>query len=151
MIIKTGRFGQLNLTEEDIISIPGGLLGFPEYKRFCIVDPGDDILIMYLQSLENPDFAIANPNRLRSLAGTFGVNHWAFHSPDGRGYAFLTDMILAADKLNPQVAARLVTPFGKWRRFEPKRSALMRESIARIAGAPELSKDVYEQASKILG
>ena len=60
-------------------------------------------------------------------------------------------MILAADKLNPQVAARLVTPFGKWRRFEPNRSELMRQSIARIAAAPGLSKDVYEQASKILG
>ena len=45
---------------------------------------------------------------------------------DGRGYAFLADMILAADQLNPQVAARLVPAFGRWRRFEPKRAALMR-------------------------
>ena len=69
---------------------------------------------------------ITNPNRLRSLAGTFGANHWAFHSRDGRGYAFLADMIIAADKLNPQVAARLVPPFGRWRRFEPKRAEMMR-------------------------
>ena len=100
---------------------------------------------------QHPDFAITNPNRLRALAGTFGVNHWAFHSADGRGYAFLADMILAADKLNPQVAARLVPPFGKWRRFEPNRSELMRQAIERIVGAPGLSKDVFEQASKILG
>ena len=69
---------------------------------------------------------MTNPNRLRSLAGTFGGNHWAFHSPDGRGYAFLADMIIAADKLNPQIAARLVPPLGRWRRFEPKRAAMMR-------------------------
>ena len=98
----------------------------------------------------HPDFRIGNPNRLRALAGTFGYNHWAFHSPDGRGYRFLTDMILDADKLNPQVAARLIPPFGRWRRFEPKRGELMRESLERIVGARGLSKDVYEQASKSL-
>ncbi len=103
-----------------------------------------------LRLSSHPDFVITNPNRLRSLAGTFGVNQWAFHSPDGRGYAFLSDMILAADKLNPQIAARLVTPFGRWRRFEPQRAALMRQALERVAAAPELSKDVFEQVSKSL-
>jgi aminopeptidase N len=103
-----------------------------------------------LRLSHHPDFAITNPNRLRSLASTFGANHWAFHSPDGRGYAFLADMILAADKLNPQVAARLVPPFGRWKRFEPKRAALMRQALQRIVAAPGLSKDVFEQVSKSL-
>jgi aminopeptidase N len=99
---------------------------------------------------KHPEFTIANPNRLRALAGTFGGNHWAFHSPDGRGYRFLADMILGADKLNPQVAARLVPPFGRWRRFESKRAALMKAELERIVAAPGLSKDVFEQASKSL-
>ena len=99
---------------------------------------------------QHPDFTMSNPNRLRSLAGSFGVNHWAFHSPDGRGYTFLADMIIAADKLNPQVAARLVPPFGRWRRFEPKRAELMRQALERIVSTPGLSKDVYEQVSKSL-
>ena len=99
---------------------------------------------------KHPDFTIGNPNRLRSLVGTFGGNHWAFHSTDGRGYRFLADMILAADKLNPQVAARLVPPFGRWRRFEPRRSAMMKAELERIVAAPGLSKDVYEQVSKSL-
>jgi aminopeptidase N len=98
----------------------------------------------------HPDFTMANPNRLRALAGNFGANHWAFHSPDGRGYAFLTEMILAADALNPQVAARLVPPFGRWRRFEAKRAELMRQSLEKIVAKPGLSKDVFEQASKSL-
>jgi len=98
----------------------------------------------------HPDFMITNPNRLRSLAGTFAGNHWAFHSPDGRGYAFLADMIIAADKLNPQVAARLVPPLGRWRRFEPKRAEMMRQALERIVAVPGLSKDVFEQASKSL-
>ena len=109
-----------------------------------------DTVDQVLKLAGHPDFAMTNPNRLRSLAGTFGANHWAFHSADGRGYAFLGDMIIAADKLNPQVAARLVTPFGRWRRFEPKRSHQMREQLERIVGTTSLSKDVFEQVSKSL-
>jgi aminopeptidase N len=109
-----------------------------------------DTVAQVLKLAAHPDFVISNPNRLRALAGTFGANHWAFHSPDGRGYAFLADMIIAADKLNPQVAARLVPPFGRWRRFETRRSAKMRAALERIVATPGLSKDVYEQASKSL-
>ena len=87
---------------------------------------------------------------MRSLAGTFAANHWAFHDADGRGYTFLADMIIAADKLNPQVAARLVPPLGRWRRFEPKRAEMMRKALERIVATPGLSKDVFEQASKSL-
>ena len=109
-----------------------------------------DTVDQVLRLADHPDFAITNPNRLRSLAGTFGANHWAFHSAGGRGYAFLADMILAADRINPQVAARLVPPFGRWRRFEPKRAELMRQALERIVAEPNLSKDVFEQASKSL-
>ena len=98
----------------------------------------------------HPDFTMSNPNRLRSLAGQFGANHWAFHEPSGRGYDFLSEMIIAADALNPQAAARLVPPFGRWRRFEPKRAKLMRQALEKIVAKPGLSKDVFEQASKSL-
>jgi aminopeptidase N len=109
-----------------------------------------DTVDQVLKLASHPDFALTNPNRLRAVAGTFGANHWAFHSPDGRGYAFLADMILAADQLNPQVAARLVPSFGRWQRFELNRAALMKAELERIAAAPGLSKDVFEQASKSL-
>jgi len=98
----------------------------------------------------HPDFTMANPNRLRSLVGQFAANHWAFHHPSGRGYDFVSDMILAADAINPQAAARLVPPFGRWRRFEPKRAQLMRGALEKIVAKPGLSKDVFEQASKSL-
>jgi len=109
-----------------------------------------DTVDQVLKLAQHPDFVITNPNRVRSLAGVFGANHWAFHSADGRGYAFLADMIIAADKLNPQVAARMVPPFGRWRRFEPKRAAMMRQQLERIAATTGLSKDVYEQVTKSL-
>jgi aminopeptidase N len=59
-------------------------------------------------------------------------------------------MILAADAINPQAAARLVPAFGRWRRFEPGRAELMRRALERIVAKPGLSKDVFEQASKSL-
>jgi aminopeptidase N len=98
----------------------------------------------------HPDFTMANPNRMRSLVGAFAANQFAFHSPDGRGYRFVADMILKADKLNPQSAARLVPPLGRWRRFEPSRAGLMKAELERIVATPGLSKDVFEQASKSL-
>lgn len=98
----------------------------------------------------HPAFTLTNPNRLRALVSQFAMNHWAFNDASGRGYRFVADMIIAADRLNPQIAARLVPALGKWRRFEPKRSAMMREQLERIVGTPGLSRDTYEQASKSL-
>ena len=63
----------------------------------------------------------------------------------------LADFIVEADSINPQVAARLVPPLGRWRRLEDQRSALMRAELERIVATPGLSKDVFEQASKSLG
>jgi aminopeptidase N len=109
-----------------------------------------DTVDQVLRLSTHPDFTITNPNRLRALAGTFGANHWAFHSADGRGYVFLADMILDAEKINPQVAARMVPPLGRWRRYEPQRSQMMRQALERIAATSGLSKDVFEQVTKSL-
>jgi aminopeptidase N len=98
----------------------------------------------------HPDFTMTNPNRLRSLVGAFSVNQRAFHDASGRGYRFLADMIIAEDKLNPQTAAKLVPPLGRWRRFGEARAQLMRAELERIVATPGLSKDVFEQASKSL-
>jgi aminopeptidase N len=98
----------------------------------------------------HPDFSLTNPNRLRSLVGAFAANQRAFHHPSGRGYRFLADTLLQVDKLNPQTAAGLVPPLGRWRRFGPDRQALMRAELERIVRAPGLSKEVFEQASKSL-
>jgi aminopeptidase N len=98
----------------------------------------------------HPDFTMKNPNRWRALVAHFAANQWAFHDASGRGYRFLADMILAIDRLNPQVAARQVPSLGRWRRFEPGRAELMRAELERIVGTPGLSKDVFEQASKSL-
>jgi aminopeptidase N len=96
------------------------------------------------------DYSVANPNRVRALVGGFGVNQVRFHEADGAGYAFLAEQVLTVDKLNPQTAARLVTPLGRWRRFDTGRAQLMRKQLERIASSNGLSKDLYEQVSKSL-
>jgi aminopeptidase N len=111
----------------------------------------DDAVEAVPRLVRHPDFTLSNPNRIRSVAGAFGANQHAFHHPSGRGYAFLANVILAVDRLNPQVAARLVPPLGRWRRFDEARGALMRAELERILAKDGLSKEVFEQASKSLG
>ncbi len=95
-------------------------------------------------------FTLGNPNRVRSLYGAFAGNQWAFHHKSGKGYRLVADCIIALDKLNPQTAARLVPPLGRWKRFDEGRAAQMRAELQRILNEPGLSKDVTEQASKSL-
>lgn len=97
---------------------------------------------------EHPDFTLANPNRARALIGAFGMNQRALNAADGSGYRFLADQLIALDRLNPQTAAKLLPPLGRWRRFDTRRSRLMCAELIRIVGTPGLSKDLFEQASK---
>jgi aminopeptidase N len=110
----------------------------------------DDTIDQVERLARHPDFTIANPNRLRALVGAFAANQRAFHDISGRGYRFLTDRVLEVDRRNPQTAAKLVPPLGRWRRFDPARAALMRAELERIMATPGLSKDVFEQVSKSL-
>jgi len=99
--------------------------------------------------LDHPGFTLRNPNRVRALIGGFTAgNPVRFHSTDGSGYAFLADQVLALDPINPQVAARMVQPLVRWRRFDTGRGQAMTDALRRIVARPTLSKDVYEIASK---
>ncbi len=99
----------------------------------------------------HPQFTLRNPNRARSLYMAFAHNPHGFHAEDGEGYRLIADVILALDPINPQIAARFVPQLGRWRRIEPKRSAMMKAQLERIAEAPKLSRDTYEQVSRSLG
>ncbi|MDR6852310.1 aminopeptidase N [Sphingomonas sp. BE123] len=109
-----------------------------------------DTLAAVQELAQHPDFTLANPNRARALVGAFAVNQRAFHGVDGGGYRFVADQLIALDKLNPQTAAKLVPPLGRWRRFDAARAAKMRAELERILAQPGLSKDMTEQVSKSL-
>jgi aminopeptidase N len=96
-------------------------------------------------------FRLGNPNRVRALIGAFAMgNPTGFHRADGAGYAFVAEQVLALDPLNPQVAARILGAFSRWRRYDPARQALMQAGLERVLAAPNLSRDTYEIASKSL-
>ncbi len=100
------------------------------------------------------DFTLTNPNRVRALYMAFAANPQAFHaannSGSGAGYQMIADLILLLDPVNGNLAARFVSPFGRWRKIEPLRAALMRAELERIAAVPTLSRDVREQVMRSL-
>jgi aminopeptidase N len=101
--------------------------------------------------LRHPAFNIRNPNKVRALIGAFAQgNPVRFHDPNGTGYEFLAGQVIAIDPLNPQIAARLVSAFTLWKRYDEKRRALMKAQLERILKTAGLSKDVYEIVSKSL-
>ena len=100
----------------------------------------------------HPDFDLRNPNRVRALVGAFASgNQVRFHDASGEGYRFLADTVIALDPLNAQVAARIVTPLGGWRRQDASRQALMRRELQRVLAFPALSNNTREQVAKSLG
>ena len=97
------------------------------------------------------DFNTRNPNRVRSLAAAFAMrNPRAFHAADGGGYRFLADLARDVDSLNPALAARLLTPFESWRRFDPGRQAHARAALESLSTLKQLSKNTAEMVARAL-
>ena len=100
--------------------------------------------------IEHIDFDMKNPNNVRALIGAFcNANPINFHRADGTGYALLADIVLQLNRINPQVASKMLTPLTRWRKY-PITSKLMEVQLRRIMDEPNLSKDVYEVVSKSL-
>ncbi len=96
-------------------------------------------------------FDIKNPNKVRALIGTFcTANQAQFHTVNGNGYEFLTEYVCRIDSLNPQIAARLLSPLTRWKRMDSDRQALMKQALENILSHKDLSRDVFEIASKSL-
>ena len=81
-----------------------------------------DTLERVVKLTEHEAFSIKNPNKVRALIGTYSRNPVAFHRADGAGYRFVAEQVIALDALNPQVAARMVGAFNRWRRYDAKRA-----------------------------
>jgi len=64
MQVRTTRFGTIEIAEDRVITFPKGLLGFAEYKRYCLLEPADDACFFWLQSLDDPSlaFVVTDPS-----------------------------------------------------------------------------------------
>ena len=110
-----------------------------------------DALDRIKKVMDHEYFDIKNPNRVRALIGTFAHgNQLRFHNADGSGYEFVISRVLQIDPLNPQIAARLVTAFGNWQRFDQQRCDKIEAGLRTLLAADGLSKNVFEIADKIL-
>ncbi|KAH9719502.1 Puromycin-sensitive aminopeptidase [Citrus sinensis] len=100
--------------------------------------------------LDHPAFDLRNPNKVYSLIGGFCGSPVNLHAKDGSGYKFLGEMVVQLDKINPQVASRMVSAFSRWRRFDETRQNLAKAQLEMIMSANGLSENVFEIASKSL-
>ncbi|MET0529942.1 MAG: aminopeptidase N, partial [Microvirga sp.] len=113
--------------------------------------PEDGTLERVKRLMTHSAFSLSNPNRVRSLIGSFAMlNQVQFNRIDGAGYALLAAIVLRADELNPQLAARLLTAFSSWRMMEPTRRAHAKQALLSIAQKPNLSRDVGDIVNRSL-
>ena len=115
-----------------------------------IPEPGTLERLTRLQG--HPAFTMTNPNRVRALIGSFAFgNPTQFARADGAGFARVAETVAVLDSANPQVAARLLTAFGSWRRLEKSRAAKAVEILNGIKAIPGLSRDTADILARTLG
>ncbi|MEE3214707.1 MAG: aminopeptidase N C-terminal domain-containing protein, partial [Pseudomonadota bacterium] len=113
-----------------------------------VTRPQADALDRVRYLMEHPAFSLKNPNKVRALIGAFaGQNRVNFHRLDGEGYRLLAEVVIELNRLNPEIAARIITPLTRWQRFDEARQELMRAELERIR-QETWSPNVYEIVEK---
>ena len=77
-------------------------------------------------------------------------NDAEFHRRDGSGYLFWTEQVLALDRINPTVAARVARALERWHKYTPERQMGMRRALEQVAACRPLSRDVRELVTQSL-
>jgi len=112
---------------------------------------GTSILMDVKALMQHSAFKLNNPNRVRSLIHAFCLNNPAgFHQADGSAYRFWIECVIALDKINPQVAARLARALDRWPKFAKPYSKHMLAALHHVAKAGHLSPDVGEVITKAI-
>ena len=113
--------------------------------------PDSDVLSRVKALFDHRSFDFSNPNRLRSLVGSFAANNpYYFHAADGSGYLFLTEQLIKLNEQNPQVASRLITPLIQFKRLDKARIELIKVQLNRLLSLDNLAVDLFEKVSKAL-
>lgn len=113
--------------------------------------PGSATIAQVKSLMKHPDFTFNNPNRFRALMGVFAMgNLTAFNAANGKGYELIAKSIAKLDKINPQVAARMLTTFRSYRSLEPKRKKLAEAALKDLAKQSNLSRDVSDILTRTL-
>jgi flagellar assembly factor FliW len=64
MNVETTRFGTVDIDEDRIITFPAGLLGFSSFRRYTLLQPDEEGIFFWLQSLDGPElaFVVTDPS-----------------------------------------------------------------------------------------
>ncbi|MBL4725098.1 MAG: aminopeptidase N C-terminal domain-containing protein, partial [Rhizobiaceae bacterium] len=114
--------------------------------------PGEKSERLVSRLTRHDDFSMTNPNRVRATIGVFAsANPTGFNAQSGKGYALVANTVKKLDKINPQVAARMLTAFRSFRSLEPVRRKLAEGALKDLAKTKALSKDVSDILGRTLG
>ncbi|MCY9871130.1 aminopeptidase N [Vibrio barjaei] len=96
-------------------------------------------------------FSLSNPNRTRSLIGSFlNMNPRRFHDISGEGYQFAGEILTQLNESNPQVASRLIDPLLKLKKYDEKRQELIKVELNKLRSLDNLAKDLFEKVTRAL-
>ncbi|MGV8832830.1 MAG: aminopeptidase N [Devosia sp.] len=113
--------------------------------------PADGVIERIRAVLADPDFPKTNPNRLRSLVGMFAMNNpTQFARADGAGFRFVAEFVAEVDKINPQVAARLLTGFRIWPMLDKPRREAAKAALDGLDAAGSLSRNTADILARML-
>jgi aminopeptidase N len=154
-VLSAAQFGDLDLFEKLMLAFEQKWQADPLVldKWFALHANTDrkDILARISMLMGHNQFTINNPNRVRALIGTFAFfNVAGFHNIDGSGYKFVADYLIKLNEVNPQIAARIITPLIQWQKVDKTRQQLMQHQLMRIGDTKGLSNDLFEKISKSL-
>ncbi|WP_024372682.1 aminopeptidase N [Vibrio natriegens] len=114
-------------------------------------NPAEDALEKVKATMSHEAFSLKNPNRIRSLIGSFlSANPVHFHDKAGSGYLFAGEILRQLNDTNPQVASRLIDPLLKFRKYDESRQALIRAELEKLKAMDNLAKDLFEKVTKAL-
>ncbi|UXS38833.1 aminopeptidase N [Agrobacterium tumefaciens] len=153
--VLTQRFPESTETKEALAAFEArfadNALVLDKWFSLQAAIPGDGALDRIKALMKSKHFIATNPNRVRSLVGTLAfANPTGFHRADGAAYRFLAEQIIAIDKRNPQLAARILTSMRSWRSLEASRAEHAKAALSTIADAKGLSTDVSDIVGRIL-
>ncbi|MDC5855915.1 aminopeptidase N [Vibrio europaeus] len=114
-------------------------------------NPAENVLQVIKQTMNHEAFSLKNPNRTRSLVGSFlNMNPVRFHAKSGEGYKFAGEILRELNSSNPQVASRLIDPLLKFRKYDDERQALIKAELETLKAMDNLAKDLFEKVTKAL-
>ena len=100
--------------------------------------------------MAHPAFDQNSPNKIRSVLGAFcAMNPTQFHADDGSGYEFMASQLIALDKRNPQIAARMVLGLTRMSAYDSQRQTRMKSALQKIYENAS-SRDLKEVVGKAL-